>query len=85
MTVCSKDLKFGPIGDCLHCDVVGIIIIEKKHISVAACGWDKEGAGLVSRYSTCRFEARGIDLVSLGGSGLNSIEDMMWCDVLFLS
>ena len=84
MTVCSKDLKFGPIGDCLNGDVVGIIIIEKKNVSVAACGWDKEGASLIGRYFACCFEAGGVDLVSLGGIGFNSIEDMMWCDVLSL-
>ena len=42
-TVCTEDLKLGTTGDWMNCDIICIIIIKNKDVSISTGGRDKEG------------------------------------------
>ena len=55
-TVCAEDLKLGTTGDWMNCDIICIIIIKNKDISISTGGRDEEGASLIGCYFTSCLE-----------------------------
>lgn len=53
LAVGANKLEFGATWDAKCSNVVGIVIVQNKYISVATGGWDQEWACLIGGDTSC--------------------------------